>query len=386
MTANPIADNEYAGSYGHDGRAGQAHLQSRVTGGSARVRTTSALFFCTALAAGCGHINAHVQSDNVVHGSVAARIDGNMTALLDPGPLIEANVPPDGCAAGACKVAVIEVDGLLVNFNPAGPYSAGDNPVAVFKEKLDTAAADPAVRAVVLRINTPGGGVAASDLMRHALVEFRRQTGKPVVACILDLGTGGGYFIATACDAIVAIPSSVVGGIGVLLNLYYAEVAMEQMNVFSASIKSGERIDMGTSERKLTDQEKKLFSAMARDYHEAFKQAVLSSRSRVQGDAVCLDGRVMTAGQAAAEGLIDSVGYLPDAIALAGRLGKAESVRAIVYCRKSNPARSLLATTSNRPVGTGTLPWSVPGLDRSRLPLFLYIWQPEPTVLRLTGI
>jgi protease-4 len=324
--------------------------------------------------------------DVAVQGPVLTQVEANLTAPLDEGPLLEAAVPPGDCHGAGGKVAVIDVDGLLVNFNPVGPYSAGENPVALFKEKLDAAAADPAVQAVVLRINTPGGGVAATDLMHQALKEFRCQTHKPVVACLLDFGAGGGYYLASGCDAIVAIPSAVVGGIGVMLNLYYAEVAMEQNNVFNSSIKSGERIDMGTPARKLTDEEKKLFTAMARAYHETFKQAVLSARPRVRPDADCFDGRVMTAAQAATEGLVDTVGYLPEAVAAACQLANAGPVRTVMYCRKSTPARSLLATTPNRPIQATSLPWSVPGLDRSRLPLFLYLWQADPTMLRLTGI
>jgi protease-4 len=324
--------------------------------------------------------------DVAVHGPVQTQVEANLTAALDEGPLVEVAVPPGDCAAAGPKIAVIDVDGLLVNFNPVGPYSAGENPVALFKEKLDAAAADQAVQAVVLRINTPGGGVAATDLMYQSLKEFRCHTHKPVVACLLDFGAGGGYYLASGCDAIVAIPAAVVGGIGVMLNLYYAEVAMEQMNVFNSSIKSGERIDMGTPARKLTDEEKKLFTAMARDYHETFKQVVLSARPHVKPDAECFDGRVMTAAQASSDGLIDAVGYLPDAIRMAGQLAKAGPARTVMYCRKGTPARSLLATTSNRPIQANWLPWSVPGLDRSRLPLFLYLWQAEPTMLRLTGI
>jgi len=95
----------------------------------------------------------------------------------------------------------------------------------------------------------------------------------------------------------------------------------------------------------------------------------------------------MTAAQAKADGLVDTVGYLPDAIHTACQLARtAGPARAVMYCRKGTPARSLLATTSNRPVQANWLPWSVPGLDRSRLPLFLYLWQAEPTMLRLTGI
>lgn len=349
------------------------------------MKIQTVLWLGVLLATGC---TRHVQSQSDVNmlGQVCAQVEANASAVLDEGPLLEVAVPPGDCQLAKGKVAVIDVDGLLVNYNPVGPYSAGENPVAAFKEKLTAAATDPAVKALVLRINTPGGGVAASDLMGQAVREFRQQTGKPVVACLLDLGTGGGYFVASACDSIVAIPSAVVGGIGVLLNVYYAEVAMEQMNFFNASIKAGDRVDMGTSARKLTDEEKKLLTEMAQEYHQAFKQTVLRGRPAVKPDADCFDGRVMTAAQAVNAGLVDGLGYLPDAIGTACQLAKSGPARTVMYCRKSAPARTLLATTPNRPIQSTAMPWSVPGPDRSRLPLFLYLWQAEPTLMRLTGL
>lgn len=347
------------------------------------MRGAAVIGLATVLLAGCQHF---VRTMDVrMSEPVTTRVEANLTAP-DEGPLHEVSVPCGQCPSGAGKVAIIDVDGILVDFNPVGPYSAGENPVAAFTEKLTAAARDPRVRAVVLRINSPGGGVAATDLMAQAVRDFRQCSGKPVVACLLDLGTGGAYYLASVCDAIVAIPSAVVGGIGVVLNIYYAEVAMEQMNIFNSSIKAGERIDMGTSMRKLTDEERKLFTAMAEEYHTAFKNAVRASRPKIKADAEFFDGRVLTASQAAAGGLVDAIGYLPEALKMAGELAQAGPLRSIMYCRKNMPARSLYASTSNRPIHATAFPWSVPGIDRSRLPLFLYLWQPEPTMLRLTGI
>ena len=241
--------------------------------------------------------NVHSDMEVFMRTPVCGRFEADLTPLPNHGPIQETALPPGNCGPCAGKVAVIDVDGLLVNFDPVGPYSAGENPVAIFQEKLNAAAADPAVRAVVLRINSPGGGTAATDLMAHALLEFRHQTGKPVVACLLDLGTGGAYYLASSCDRVVAIPTAVVGGIGVLLNLYYLEVAMEQWNVFTAPIKAGERIDMGTSQRKMTDEEREMLTGMAREYHNQFKQAVLQGRPRIKADAAIFDGRILTASQ-----------------------------------------------------------------------------------------
>jgi protease-4 len=280
---------------------------------------------------------------------------------------------------------VIDVDGLLVDADMTGPYSAGDNPVSSFQEKLNAAAADRTVRAVVLRINSPGGGVAATEIMARALADFRLRTAKPTVACLLDVGAGGGYYLASGCDQIVAMPGSVVGGIGTILNLYYLQQAMEQWNVWGSPIKSGERIDMGTPTRKLTKDETAMLTAMANEYHANFKQAVLRGRRQVQAEADVFDGRVMSTTKAIEAGLVDLAGFLPDAIERARQLAGCGGVMAVLYRRPGSPARSLYETVPNRPVAGLSVPFSIPGLERTRLPLFLYLWNVEPTVVRVTG-
>jgi protease-4 len=312
---------------------------------------------------------------------VAAKVDASIYTLPDTGPLLEIAVAPVGRQQAGCKVAVIEIDGLLLNADTVGPYSMGDNPVAVFQERLAAAAADPAVKAVVLRINSPGGSVAATEVTARSLADFRRQTGKPVVASVLDKGTGGAYYLASGCDRIVAMPSSVLGGIGVILNLYNLELGMENFNLFALPIKAGDRIDMGTPVRKMTPEEKGLLTAMAKEYHGNFMQAVLRGRPKVKADAKLFDGRIMSASRALEEGLIDAVGFLPDALEAATQLAKAEGATAVMYRRQASPARSLYEIVPNTPMQVGVMPLNVPGLDRSRLPLFLYLWQAEPTLV-----
>ena len=107
---------------------------------------------------------------------------------------------------------MVDVDGLLLDDDAAGLGSAGENAVSVFRERLDAIQCNPRVRSVVLRIHSPGGSVTATDIMWRDLQAFRRKTGLPVVACLMDVATGGGYYLATAADAIVAHPTSVVGG------------------------------------------------------------------------------------------------------------------------------------------------------------------------------
>ncbi|MBN1846098.1 MAG: S49 family peptidase, partial [Sedimentisphaerales bacterium] len=137
------------------------------------------------------------------------------------------------------KIAVVDVDGLLTNRSETGLFASSENPVSVFTEKLQKAAADRDVKALVLRINSPGGTVGASDLMYHELLEFRRRTDKPVVASILDVGASGGYYLACGCDGIVAQPSCVTGSIGTIMQTVSFAGTMKILGIKAEAIKSG---------------------------------------------------------------------------------------------------------------------------------------------------
>lgn len=327
-------------------------------------------------------VNATMSADD----PIPAKMQTNMMCV-DEGPLFEVAVAPgDGCPFDA-KIVIIDIDGLLVNYNQVGSYSNGENPVAIFKEKLTAAAMDKTVRGVILRINTPGGTVGATDVMYHELMSFREHTGKPVVACILDVGAGGGYYLASGCDRIIAIPTATVGGIGVIFNAYYGEQLMEKQSVLDQSIKAGKLIDMGTMVRKQDeDTEQKMLQAMANTYHRRFIAAVQLGRGLQNKDADFYDGRVMTASQAVHAGLVDAVGQMSDAVATLASMANAGAPRTVMYCRKEFPARTAYAINQNHPPQNNlSLGISIPGLDRSRTNLFLYLWQAEPTVLKLVA-
>jgi protease-4 len=267
-----------------------------------------------------------------------------------------------------------------------GFYSVGENPIAFFREKLDAAAGDANIHALVVRINSPGGSVTASDIMWRDLQAFRARTHKPVVVCLMDLGTGGAYYVATAGDLIIAHPTSVVGGIGVILNLYNLKDLMAQYNIFPQEIKSGENIDLGTTSHKLKPEEATLLQTMANEFHARFIQVVRQARPLLDpAGGTTFDGRVFTASQALERGLIDRIGYLDEAIEAARQMAHADQPRLVLLHRCNDPTRSVYAVTPNTPTTLLSLPFSLPGLDRSRLPTFLYMWQPEPTVERLNG-
>lgn len=337
---------------------------------------------------GCRHKPMYVCTDNslTMKGPVETAVTADMQSTAKTQPLSKWTVEQDPAGCRGPKVALIDVDGLLVNMPPVGPYSAGENPVALFREKLDAVAADPQVCGVVIRINTLGGGVTATDLMWKELMAFRARTKLPTVACLMDLGTGGGYYLATAADEIHAHPTTITGGIGVIFNHFDLKVLMDTYNVFASPVKAGKNIDMGTCTEDLPEETKAWLQAMADEFHRRFQEVVISRRPQVdRSNAATFDGRIFTAGQALQFGLIDRVGYLDGAIEAvrmrAGRPGAA----VVMFHRRRDPARTPYAVTPNTPGLNSFIPLSMPGLERSKLPAFLYMWQPDPTLMRSLG-
>ena len=197
-------------------------------------------------APGCGHFP--ILTNNVVRvdGPVDTRATVDIPPVSQAGPVRSVEV-----VHGGSRVAIIDVDGLILNSPFVGPLSVGENPVGLFREKLEAVACNPCVKAVVLRINSPGGGVAACISMRRDLDRFKERTGLPIVACLMDTTAGGAYYLASGADQIVAGPATVTGGIGVLLNLFNLRELMALANILPQGIKAGQFTDIGTSARAL---------------------------------------------------------------------------------------------------------------------------------------
>jgi protease-4 len=331
------------------------------------------------LAAGCVH---PLRTDSKVQLTGTVRAD--LPTTSNDQPVVA--MPVDGQTCDGPRVAIVDVDGLLLNTNLVGPYSSGDNPIDLFREKLD-AAACPDVVAVVLRINSPGGSVTATDVMWGELRRFKEKTHKPVIACLMDLSTGGAYYLATGCDAIVAHATTVTGGLGVLLNLYNfnGTLQLAKAEYLTVTAKKSPRIDLSYRIGILQEEDKQLLVSLADEFHERLKAVVRQQRPQVRADETTFDGRVFSGRRAVELGLVDRIGYLPDALEMARQCAQAPHAGAVVLHRRNDVARTPFATTPNVPLQATLFPVSLPGADRSHLPAFLYLWQPDPSIERLGG-
>ncbi|OYP36661.1 S49 family peptidase [Rhodopirellula sp. MGV] len=280
------------------------------------------------------------------------------------------------------KIAVVDVDGILVDKASPALLSASENPVAMFREKCDAVIADKQVKAVVLRLNSPGGGATATDIMAREIQRVRTNREIPVVACVMDLGAGGAYYLATQCDAIVCHPTSLVGGVGVILNVYNLEDTMGQFNVLSTPIKSGDKIDAGTPERPIDPSELAMLREIAQSFHQQFIEQIVERRPDMRSSVdKWSDGTVYAGAKSIELGMVDEVGYIDEAIRLAAtRGGLGTDPEVVMYRRKNQHAYTVLDSNADGASLPSLLPIHVPGLERPSMPTFLFMWQSDPSL------
>lgn len=213
-----------------------------------------------------------------------------------------------GISISSNQVASLELEGVILD-------SKG------FVDQLEDYGRRSGVRSVVIRINSPGGGVAASQEIYEAIRKFRSETEKKVVVSMASVAASGGYYVACAADKIFANPGSITGSIGVIAEWYNYGDLLQWAKMQNVVFKSGELKDSGSATRPLTEEEKAYFQSLIDSIHSQFVSAVADSRN-MEEDAVrtLADGRVFTGLQAKAHHLIDEIGTLQDAIAAAAKM------------------------------------------------------------------
>ncbi len=280
----------------------------------------------------------------------------------------------------AHKVALVDADGLLINSRQDSLLGRGENPVAVFTEKLRKAEQDPWVKAVVLRVNSPGGTVTASDLMYTELRRFRERSGKPVVACMLDVAASGGYYIACAADRIYAHPTTVTGSIGVIMHLPEFTGTMAKLGVAVNVIKSGAMKDAGSMFDQLGAEERALFQDMIDQMYERFLAVAGAARQDIAPERLreLADGRVYLGPAAREAGLVDEIGTLHDAIAAAQHAAglTKQPIKVVQYRRAYEYRPNIYARSDEVPAQLNLINVALPDLLSQPSPQFLYLWAP----------
>ena len=293
---------------------------------------------------------------------------------------LEATVVIDEGGWSPAKIVLIDVDGILTNRRSFSLFDEGENAVSLFVEKLDKAAADKNVRAVVLRINSPGGAVTASDLMYSELLHFKERTGgkRPVVAVLMDVAASGGYYVACGADEIVAHPTTVTGSIGVIMQMVNFADTMRRIGIETDAITSGQMKDAGSPLRKMKPAEREVFQELVDQFFDRFVQVVAAGRPGLDEDKVreIADGRVYSAEEAVELGFVDRIGTLRDAIAAIKAKIKAERVRVVAYHRPLGWKPNVYAQTPAGPAQVNLVNVVLPQGWPYPQPRFLYLWAP----------
>jgi len=225
---------------------------------------------------------------------------------------------------GTDRVALVKINGMLISSEH-------------LVEELDEYADDPSIKAVVIRIDSPGGGVVVSQEIYNA-VRHAKKEGKKVVVSMGSVAASGGYYIAAAADKIVANPGTLTGSIGVIMEFANVEKLLEKIGVKGVVVKAGEYKDMGSPFRDMTPQERKLLQDVIDDVHNQFVKAVAEGRNLPESDVRAIaDGRIFTGQQALALKLVDQMGDLDDSIRLAGSLAGIKGRPKVVEKRKRIP-------------------------------------------------
>lgn len=229
-----------------------------------------------------------------------------------------------GGTTGRAAVGVIDLAGVISD-DPSGIL--GSSPAGKFIEQVEQARRDSSVKAVVIRINSPGGSAAASQEMYQAVVRLR-NTGKPVICSMSDVAASGGYYVASACDHIFANAATLTGSIGVISQFMSFQQILGKVGVTPETIKSGQFKDAGSPMRSMTPAERQLFQAMIMDVYSQFVDDVTAGRKKPTQNKLTraqvqqlADGRVYTGRQAKAALLIDEIGGLHEAVAYAAQKG-----------------------------------------------------------------
>lgn len=278
------------------------------------------------------------------------------------------------------KVAVISINGTISDRPRRGLLRDRASIVQEVVARLKLAEKDKQVKAVVLKIDTPGGMASASDILYHEITAYKKRSGAKIVAAMMGLATSGGYYVSLAADFTYALPTTVTGSIGVIFLQPKIVGLMKKIGVHVDVSKSGPNKDMASPFRRSTAEERRMLQDLTHSLADQFLHIVtirrhLSSQTLAQ----VASARIYLAGDALKLGLIDAVGYLPDAIEKAKKLaGLNPACKVVTYQRRNAPDDTVYNDVLNQYVG-GSNPaprlslWSLLPVKQ---PGFYYIWLP----------
>jgi protease-4 len=291
-----------------------------------------------------------------------------------PRPLEETVVDGDS----GPKILLLDVSGVLSE-DAREPGLLGpveDNPVSRVREQLVRARRDPEVRALLLRINSPGGTATASDLIYGEILRFKQERELPVVAQLMGVAASGGYYVAMAADEIVAQPTTVTGSIGVRLVSVSLAGLLGKLGIEDQTLVAGRHKDAGSPLRRMTPEERAQLQRVVDDLYARFESVVAQGRPGLSREAVAklADGSIYSAPQALSLGLVDALGGFDESLARARRAAGLSQARVVRYHRPREYANNLY-TGGGGPAPALRLELPA-GLGDALAPGFYFLWSP----------
>lgn len=271
--------------------------------------------------------------------------------------------------AGAQKDAVgwVSINGAIYASEGGRPWDKGADQ---WSRRLRALAEQKDVKAIVLDINSPGGSVGAVQELYSNILRVRREKKLPVVAVFGDVAASGGYYIAAACDKVIAHPGSLTGSIGVIFSVQNFEGLLGKVGVKVDPVKSGKHKDIGSPARPMTPEERKILQSLIDDAYDQFTVAISSGRNLpIERVRELADGRIYSGRQALEAGLVDALGDTQDALELAAKLGGIRGKPRVK--RDADGLGDLLQLLESRLPSTRSLESLLP-----RGPMLEYRWAP----------
>jgi len=298
----------------------------------------------------------------------------NLALVPEPGPLSEKVVDGEGDR----KILLVDVTGIISEEKRRKLGLREEvSMVDEFRESLKKAGGDKKIAGLVIRINSPGGTVTASDILHHEILEYKKKTGVRVVACMMDVAASGGYYVATAADEIVAHPTTITGSIGVIAMKFNVQGLFGKIGVESRAIKSGDMKDMLSPFRPATAEEITIVQTIIDQMNGRFIDVIVEGRKPLPRDTVVklADGRIYTAGQALDHKLIDRVGYLDSTLDGLKKSLNLDKASVIMYYRPGTYKGTIYSETGGNTTVVNILPQDLESL-MPRGMQFMYLWAP----------
>ena len=274
------------------------------------------------------------------------------------------------------KILILDLTGFLADVDVRRPYAPPVTLLRDVEEKLRKARKDRRVKALVLRINSPGGTVTAADTIYREIRRFKEEKRIPVAAQIMDVGASGAYYAALAADRIVAQPTSITGSIGVMVQKFNVERLLAKVGVENTPVKSGPHKDIGSPFRPATPEERRILQETVDALHDRFVERVAAERPSLTPERVreLADGRIFPAEQARSLGLIDEVGYLDQTLEEVRRTAGLRKARVVLYHLPSAYADNIYSAARFGPVTEIHL-LDLRALSPHLGSPFLYLWE-----------